>query len=93
MNVRGADARDLVADQPVSAFTNEEEAAVELTDVMPFLLETRLRERGTRFTEARPFEKRVAAGNRLVTGQNPASATAVAEAIVEQLRKTAPTSR
>lgn len=93
VNVRRADGRYLVADQPVSAFTNEEEAAVELTDVMPFLLETRLRERGARFTEAKPFEKHVAVGDRLVTGQNPASATAVAEAIVKQLRKTAPTSR
>lgn len=88
VNVRLKDGRYLVEGQPISAFTNEEEAAVGLTETMPFLLETRLRERGARFSEAEPFEKQIAIGDRLVTGQNPASATATAEAIVKQIKST-----
>ncbi len=76
----------LVKGKIVTGFTNEEEDAVQLTDAMPFLLETRLRELGAEFVEAPNFEKKVAVSGRLVTGQNPASATGTAEAMVELLR-------
>jgi putative intracellular protease/amidase len=72
----------LVAGKEVSAFTDEEEIAVELEKVVPFALESKLRARGARFVEAPNFEKKVAVSERLVTGQNPASATGVAEAVV-----------
>lgn len=85
VNVTLSDGSYLVAGKTVSTFTNEEEAAVELTDVVPFLLETRLRERGAEITKAPNFEPHVAVSERVVTGQNPASATPVAEAVVEVL--------
>lgn len=75
----------LVRGKKVAAFTNEEEAAVKLTEVMPFLLETRLRELGADFTEVDNFQNNVAVSERLVTGQNPASATETAKAIVKLL--------
>lgn len=75
----------LVQGKQVAAFTNEEEAAVGLTDAMPFLLESELRELGADFVKAPNFQSKVAVSERLVTGQNPASATAVAEAIVKLL--------
>ena len=83
VNVTLSDGSHLVDGKELAAFTNDEEAAVELTEAMPFLLETKLRERGARFKAAPNFESNVVVSERLVTGQNPASATGVAEAIVE----------
>ena len=80
-----ADGSYLVDGKQVSAFTNEEEAAVGLTDVVPFALETALVERGARFTKADNFAEHAVADRRLVTGQNPASATRVAELVVSEL--------
>jgi len=74
--------RYLVADKAVSAFTNEEERAVKLDTVVPFLLETRLVERGARFEGAAMWQEKVVVSERLVTGQNPASAAGVAKAMV-----------
>ncbi|MFM8980297.1 MAG: type 1 glutamine amidotransferase domain-containing protein [Planctomycetia bacterium] len=82
VEVRLSDGRWLVAGREVAAFTDEEEAAVKLEKVVPFALEGVLRQRGARFVEAAPFEPKVAVDGRLVTGQNPASATGVAEAVV-----------
>jgi putative intracellular protease/amidase len=75
----------LVAGKTVTGFTNEEEAAVQLTDAMPFLLETKLRELGAKFSEAENFQNNVAVSERLVTGQNPASATDSAKAVIKLL--------
>jgi putative intracellular protease/amidase len=72
----------LVAGRRVTGFTNAEEDAVGLTEAMPFLLETRLRELGAEFVGAANFEENVVVDGRLVTGQNPASARAAAEAVV-----------
>lgn len=82
VNVKLPDGSYLVAGRDVSAFTNEEEAAVKLTEVVPFLLESKLIERGARFTKAPNFQRHVVVSERLVTGQNPASAAGVAEALV-----------
>ena len=86
VNVRLNDGTYLVADKTLAAFTNEEEEAVELTEQMPFLLETKLIERGAQHTEAPNFQPHVVVSDRLVTGQNPASATETAKAIVQLLQ-------
>ncbi|MEY3143465.1 MAG: hypothetical protein RLY21_1958 [Planctomycetota bacterium] len=85
VNARLSSGMYLVAGKEVSAFTDEEEVAVKLETVVPFALESTLRARGARFVEAPNFEKKVAVSERLVSGQNPASATGVAEAVVELL--------
>ncbi|MFM8785079.1 MAG: type 1 glutamine amidotransferase domain-containing protein [Phycisphaerales bacterium] len=90
VNLRLSDGRYLVAGKQVAAFTNEEEAAVKLDTVVPFALESTLRQRGAAFVESPNFEARVAVSDRLVTGQNPASATGTAEAVVVLLSKRAP---
>lgn len=87
VNARLSSGMYLVAGKEVSAFTDEEEVAVKLETVVPFALESKLRARGARFVEAPNFEKKVAVSERLVTGQNPASATGVAEAVVELLAR------
>lgn len=85
VNVRLADGSYLVGGRDLTAFTNEEEAAVELEDIVPFLLESRLRERGARFSKTDPFREHVVTDGRLITGQNPASARGVGKAMVKLL--------
>lgn len=82
VNLTLADGTPLVAGKEVAAFTDDEERAVGLAEVVPFLLQSRLVELGARHTKAPNFEAHVVAHGRLVTGQNPASATGVAEQMV-----------
>jgi putative intracellular protease/amidase len=86
VNVKLSDGSYLVSGKEVSAFTNDEEEKVGLTKVVPFLLATKLEERGAKHRPAPDFEKQVVAGGNLVTGQNPASAAGVAEKMVEMLK-------
>lgn len=69
----------------VSAFTNDEERAVGLHDVVPFLLADGLQARGADYVPAPNFQAQVVVSERLVTGQNPASARGVAEAMLPLL--------
>ncbi|GAA2249701.1 dihydroxyacetone kinase [Streptomyces ruber] len=78
VDIRLSDGSHLVDGKQVACFTNEEEAAVGLADVVPFLLEDRLVERGARHTRTADFAEHAVADRRLVTGQNPASAVRVA---------------
>jgi putative intracellular protease/amidase len=89
VNVRLSNNDYLVAGKVVSTFTNEEEAAIELTAVVPFLLETKLIDRGATVEKAPNFQAKVVVSDRLVTGQNPASAAGVAEKMVELLKQQA----
>lgn len=82
VNLTDRSGAPLVSGRRVTGFTNAEEDAVELSEAMPFLLETRLRELGAQFVGAGNFEENVVVDGRLVTGQNPASARAAAEAVV-----------
>ena len=82
VNIKLASGRYLVAGKAVSAFTNDEERAAELDTVVPFLLADKLVERGARHEGAPNWQKKVVVSERLVTGQNPASATSVAEAVI-----------
>ncbi len=85
VNVRLSDGSPLVAGKKVSAFTNDEEAAVGLTDTVPFLLADSLTERGAAHVPGPNFAANVVVDERLVTGQNPASAEGVANAVVALL--------
>lgn len=85
-NVKLSDGSYLVAGKEVSAFTNAEEEKVGLTEVVPFLLASKLEERGAKHLAAPDFQKQVVTSGKLVTGQNPASAAGVAEKMVELLQ-------
>ncbi|MCX4092286.1 type 1 glutamine amidotransferase domain-containing protein [Nocardia sp. alder85J] len=87
VNIRLGDGSYLVAGKQVSSFTNDEEAAVGLAEVVPFLLQDKLVERGGRHSQAPNFAEHAVADRRLVTGQNPASATLVAELALKELGK------
>ena len=87
VNLRLSSGEYLVAGKTVAAFTNAEEEAVNLTHVVPFLLESKLLERGAKHIAAPNFEAYVQVSERLVTGQNPASAKPLAEAMVALLER------
>lgn len=85
VNVRLSDGNYLVDGKRVAAFTNSEEDRVGLSDAVPFLLETKLRDRGAEIVLADDYQENVVADGRLITGQNPASATGAGKEIVRQL--------
>jgi putative intracellular protease/amidase/ketosteroid isomerase-like protein len=85
VNVVLSDGSHLIDGRAVAAFTNSEERAVGLTDVVPFALQTRLTELGARHSAAPDFQPWVIRDGRLVTGQNPASARGVALAMLAAL--------
>lgn len=86
VNIVTSDGKHLVAGKDVAAFTNDEERAVELDKAIPFFLADRLIERGARHHPAPLWQPKVVVSERLVTGQNPASATGVGEAMLKLLQ-------
>jgi putative intracellular protease/amidase len=85
INVRLADGRYLVAGKRVSAFSNDEEAAVGLDEIVPFALDSMLKQRGAKYEAAPMWTSFAIRDGKLVTGQNPASSVAVARATLEAL--------
>lgn len=77
VNLRLSNGDYLVSGKQVAAFTDDEERAVKLDGVVPFLLATTLRERGAIHVAAPDWQANVIVAGRLVTGQNPASAEGV----------------
>jgi putative intracellular protease/amidase len=72
----------LVAGKQVTGFTNSEEAAVGLTDVVPYLLQDRLVAAGGRYQQTDDWHPLVVTDGLLITGQNPASSEPVADALL-----------
>lgn len=85
VNLTLSDGKSLVDGKELSAFTNDEEAAVGLSGVVPFLLQSALEEHGAKHTGAPNFQPWIVTDGRLVTGQNPASAIGTAQAVVRVL--------
>lgn len=87
VNVKLSNGKFLVDGKHVTGFSNAEEEAAKLTAIMPFLLQTTLEERNAKYESAPLWQKKVVVDGRLVTGQNPASAAGVGEAIAKIVRK------
>ena len=85
-HVKRADGAFLVDGRKVAGFTNSEEEAVGLTDVVPFLVEDMLKANGGRYSSGPDFASHVVTDGRLVTGQNPGSSQAAAEALLALLK-------
>ncbi|MGE8552739.1 MAG: type 1 glutamine amidotransferase domain-containing protein [Chryseobacterium jejuense] len=85
VNIKLNNGKYLVDGKKINAFTNEEESAVKLTDVVPFLLENKLKERGAKFEKSGLWQNHVVTDQRVITGQNPQSAKSVGEAILKEL--------
>ena len=86
-DVRLKSGKYLVDGKKIAAFSNAEEDAAGLTQVMPFLLESTLKERGAIYSKAPPWKSHVVIDGRLITGQNPASAAEVGTAVVNMLTR------
>ena len=87
LNIKLSNGHFLIQDKKINGFTNEEELAIHLEKAVPFMLETKLIERGGIFEKSGLWQSHVAIDQRLITGQNPASAKYVGLAILEQLKK------
>lgn len=75
----------LVRNRRLNCFTNDEEEASGKDDIVPFLLETRLRDLGAVFEKEIPFQGIVVEDSHLITGQNPKSASLVANAMLNTM--------
>jgi putative intracellular protease/amidase len=84
-HVKRADGAPLVQGKSVTGFTNSEEAAAGLTDVVPFLVQDMLVEEGGRYTKAGDWQPHVVRDGLLITGQNPASSEPAARELLQQL--------
>lgn len=87
VGAKKADGTPLVAGKSITSFTDAEETAIHLENVVPFMLETKLRAEGAHFISGENWKSHVEVDGKLVTGQNPASSTAVAEAIISLLKQ------
>ncbi|MBF7979818.1 MULTISPECIES: type 1 glutamine amidotransferase domain-containing protein [Rahnella] len=84
-NVLLDDGTPLVKDKRVTGFSNSEEDAVGLTDIVPFLVEDELKKHGGDYSKAADWRPYVLTDGKLITGQNPASSKAVAQALLKLL--------
>ena len=82
---KNADGVSVVAGKNVTGFTNTEEAASGLTDVVPFLVEDMLTQNGGTYSKAGDWQPHVVTDGLLITGQNPASSEPAAKALLEAL--------
>jgi len=86
-HAKAPDGKPLVAGKAVAGFSNSEEHAVGLTDVVPFLVEDMLVANGGCYSKADDWQPHVAVDGLLITGQNPASSEPVAHALLQSLKR------
>ena len=87
VNVKAKNGEPLVKGKSVTGFSNTEEEAVNLTKVVPFLLEDELIKQGANYSKGDDWASYVKQDGLLITGQNPGSSQAVAELILETIRR------
>ncbi|UOA23635.1 Putative cysteine protease YraA [Sulfitobacter pontiacus] len=84
-HTKGTDDKPLVSGKTVTGFTNTEEEAVGLTDVVPFLVEDMLKTNGGTYKKGDDWASFVVTDGKLVTGQNPASSEEAAHKLLSLL--------
>ena len=87
LNVKDENDDALVKGKKVTGFTNSEEEAVQLTDIVPFLLEDELKSKGGIYSNKEDWASYVVTDGLLITGQNPQSSEAAAEELLKMLKK------
>ena len=85
LKAKGQNGDPLVKGKHVTGFSNSEEAAVELTDVVPYLLEDQLVALGANYQKVDDWNSLAVVDGLIITGQNPGSSAAVAEALLKAL--------
>ncbi|WP_053218006.1 type 1 glutamine amidotransferase domain-containing protein [Virgibacillus senegalensis] len=86
VNVTLDNGRKLADGRRLTAFTNEEEQQMNLMDMLPFKLESSLRNEGADFSQGEPFSDYTVTDGNIVTGQNPQSSISTANAFVDLLK-------
>jgi len=85
-DVKNADGTALVKGKKVTGFSNKEEAAVGLTEIVPLLLEDMLIENGAFYSNGEDWAPFAIQDGNLITGQNPASSELVADKLLASLK-------
>ena len=85
-NIQDTDGNALVKGRKVTGFTNGEEEAVQLTDVVPFLIEDMMKDKGAHYSKIGDWQPYALEDGLLITGQNPASSTLVADLLMKKLK-------
>jgi putative intracellular protease/amidase len=85
VSAKDKEGKSILSGKRVNSFTNEEEIAVGLDKVMPFMLESRIRELGGDFEKAANWQAFAVRDGNLVTGQNPSSSGLVAQYVLQAL--------
>ncbi|WP_110643316.1 type 1 glutamine amidotransferase domain-containing protein [Salinicola sp. CPA57] len=86
-HVKDADGAPIVKGRKVTGFSNSEEEAVGLTDVVPFLVEDVLKSQGGDYSKGADWSSYVLADGLLITGQNPGSSAETAKVLLKQLNQ------
>ncbi len=86
-HTKAPDGSPLVKGKKVTGFTNTEEEAVQLTKVVPFLVQDMLESNGGIYSKGDDWQSYVVTDGKLITGQNPASSAAAARAVLAQLKR------
>ena len=84
---KAKDGSPLVKGKSVTGFSNTEEAAVGLTEIVPFLVEDELKRKGGKYSKGDDWQAHYVVDGNLITGQNPASSAVTARALLEQLKR------
>ena len=85
-HAKNSDGSPLVKGKSVTGFSNTEEDAVQLTEIVPFLVEDELKARGGNYSKADDWHPYAITDGNLITGQNPASSELAAKAVLEMIK-------
>ncbi|WP_224971793.1 type 1 glutamine amidotransferase domain-containing protein [Acinetobacter oleivorans] len=85
-NVKTSEGKPFAQGKKITGFSNSEEAAVQLTDIVPFLLEDELKGQGAHYVKGADWQSFVVKDGLFVSGQNPASSEAVARELLKLLK-------
>lgn len=85
-NINDKEGNPIIKGKNVTGFTNGEEEAVQLTDVVPFLIEDMMKEKGANYSKIGDWQPYAIEDGLLITGQNPASSEKVADLLIKKLQ-------
>ena len=86
INTKAINGNPLVKGKNLTGFSNTEEVAVKLSEIVPFLLEDELKKQGAHYTKGNDWGSYAKQDGLLITGQNPASSEAVAKLLIQTLK-------
>lgn len=87
INAKAENGEPIIKGKQLTSFSNTEEEGVQLTNVVPFLLEDELKKNGALYTKGNDWSSYVKQDGLLITGQNPASSEAVAKLLLATLKE------